>query len=109
LGPASGGGGRQSYLDDRNVIVTSWQAGDGELELTDAMLSPNDSRPAGGEAKRVLMRRLRCKHGSVRCAMELTPRGDFAAGLVTLPVPGGLELRVAGCALGLWTTSGREG
>jgi hypothetical protein len=36
--------------------------------------------------------------------MELMPRDDFAPGLVTSRVPGGLELRVAGFTLRLWTS-----
>jgi GH15 family glucan-1,4-alpha-glucosidase len=104
LGPASGAAGHQRYIDDNNVLVTIWQSADGELELTDAMLSPNVSRPSGEEGHRTLLRRLRCKRGSVTCAMELMPRDDFAPGLVTSRVPGGLELRVAGFALRLWTS-----
>ena len=104
LGPTGGAAGHQRYVDDNNVLVTIWQSADGELELTDAMLSPNASRPSGEEGRRTLLRRLRCKRGSVTCAMELMPRDDFAPGLVTSRVPGGLELRVAGFALGLWTS-----
>ncbi|MBV8505705.1 MAG: glycoside hydrolase family 15 protein [Alphaproteobacteria bacterium] len=104
LGPASGAAGDQCYVDDNNVLVTTWQSADGELELTDAMLSPDTSRPSGEERRRTLLRRLCCKRGSITCTMELTPCGDFAPGLVTSRVPGGLELRVAGFALGLWTS-----
>ena len=100
----SGAAGHQRYVDDNNVLVTTWQSADGELELTDAMLSPDASRPSGDEGRRTLLRRLRCKRGSATCAMELMPRDDFAPGLVTSRVPGGLELRVAGFALGLWTS-----
>ena len=101
---ASGAAGHQRYVDDNNVLVTTWQSADGELELTDAMLSPEASRPSGDEGRRTLLRRLRCKRGSAACAMELMPRDDFAPGLVTSRVPGGVELRVAGFALGLWTS-----
>jgi GH15 family glucan-1,4-alpha-glucosidase len=104
LGPASAAAGHQCYVDDNNVLMTTWQSGDGELELTDAMLAPQASRLSGDEGCRTLLRRLRCKRGSVTCAMELMPRDNFAPGLVTSPVPGGLELRVAGFALGLWTS-----
>jgi GH15 family glucan-1,4-alpha-glucosidase len=104
LRPQRAGAGRQSYRRDSNVLVTTWQDDNGEVELTDAMLSPDDRRPAGGEAKRVLLRRLRCRQGSARCAMQLTPVGDFTPGLAISPMPGGLELRVARLALGLWTS-----
>ena len=38
--PTSGTAGHQRYADDSNVLVTTWQSADGELELTDAMLRP---------------------------------------------------------------------
>ena len=109
LGPTAtgqdgGAAGHQCYVDDNNVLVTTWQSTDGELELTDAMLAPNAWRPSGDEGRRTLLRRLRCKRGSATCIMELMPRDDFAPGLVTSRVTGGLELRVAGFALGLWTS-----
>ena len=104
LGPESAVAGRQSYLRDSNVLVTAWHDGDGEIELTDAMLSPADRRPPEGEAKRVLLRRLRCRRGSARCAMRLMPVGDFTAGFAAAPVAGGLELKLPGLALGLWTS-----
>jgi GH15 family glucan-1,4-alpha-glucosidase len=36
--------------------------------------------------------------------MRLSPAGDFAPGFVAAALPGGLELRIAGFALGLWTS-----
>jgi GH15 family glucan-1,4-alpha-glucosidase len=104
LGPERAGVGRQCYLPDSNILVTTWQDGEGEIELTDAMLSPDDRRPADAEGKRVLLRRLRCRRGSVRCAMRLIPAGDFAPGFTTSPMPGGLGLQVADFVLGLWTS-----
>ena len=104
LGPTNGAAGRPSYLGDSNILVTTWRSADSEIELTDAMLSPGNSRPAEREGERVLLRRLRCVRGSMPCAMELTPRDNFAPGVAVSPVPGGLELRVGGFALGLWTS-----
>jgi alpha,alpha-trehalase len=54
LGPTSGAAGYQCYVADNNVLVTTWQSADGELELTDAMLLPNGSRPSGEEGRRTL-------------------------------------------------------
>ncbi|MBV9814848.1 MAG: glycoside hydrolase family 15 protein [Alphaproteobacteria bacterium] len=104
LGPADASTGRSSYIPDSNVLVTTWTSPEGEIELTDAMLSPDVSRPPDGEQKRTSVRRLVCTRGSVVCAMELMPRAGFAPGLIVSPVPGGLELRVAGFALGLWAS-----
>jgi GH15 family glucan-1,4-alpha-glucosidase len=104
LGPASVTAGRQSYLTRNNVLVTRWHTADCELELTDTMLLPGDSRSATDDSRRALLRRLRCGRGSAQCTMELAPRDGFTPGLVISRVPGGLELRVAGQALGLWTS-----
>jgi alpha,alpha-trehalase len=104
LGPAGTSQGEQSYLARNNVLVTRWHSADCELELTDAMLLPRGSQSV--DSRRALLRRLRCRRGSAQCAMELAPRDDFAPGLVVSKVAGGFELRVAGQALGLWT-SGR--
>ena len=104
LGPTNANAGRQSYHGETNVLVTNWQMSRGDIELTDAMICPESARPAIGEGKRTLLRRLRCLRGSVECTMQLMPRDDFAKSAVSSPVPGGLELRVGGLALGLWTS-----
>jgi GH15 family glucan-1,4-alpha-glucosidase len=104
LGPAAACFGRQYYLRSSNALVTSWESADSDLELTDAMLSPEHRRMEGGEVQRTLLRRLRCRRGSVSCVIELSPGDDFGSGLVTSSVPEGLELRIAGLALGLWTS-----
>lgn len=104
LGPADICFGRQYYLGSSNVLVTSWRSIDSDLELTDAMLSPEHRRTEGCEVQRTLLRRLRCQRGSVQCVIDLAPRDDFDSGPVTSPVPEGLELRIAGLALGLWTS-----
>ncbi len=103
LGPANGIAGSQAYVEASNVLVTHWRSSEGELELTDAMPWPGDTRPAADAGRRVLLRRLRCRRGAVHCVMEIAPRDDFGAGPVISPVTGGLQLRLAGQALGLWT------
>src|SRR5690349_12542233 len=55
LGPAGGAAGRQCYLRDTNLLVTTWQGANGEIELTDAMLSPDNARPSGDEGKRIVL------------------------------------------------------
>jgi GH15 family glucan-1,4-alpha-glucosidase len=104
LGPLSGVAGRQSYAGDNNLLVTTWEKDDSELELTDAMLWPTGARPSNGECRRLLVRRLRCRRGSVVCAMRLISRDDFASDFSVSSVPGGQELKAAGLALGLWTS-----
>ena len=68
------------------------------------MLLPRNAGAARDGQHGMLLRRLCCRRGTALCKMQLAPRDNFAAGPVTSPVPGGLELRVAGLAFGLWTS-----
>jgi GH15 family glucan-1,4-alpha-glucosidase len=104
LGPANGREGRQRYIEETNVAVTQWDATGGALELTDAMLLPQGNRRAVEQDHRALLRRLRCRSGSVDCVLELRPRDQFGATPIVARVAGGCELRVAGQALSLWTS-----
>lgn len=104
LGPASGGEGRQKYIEETNVAVTQWDADSGALELTDAMLMPQGNRRVEEQNHRALLRRLRCRSGAVDCLLELQPRDQFGAAPTLSPVEGGCELRVAGRALSLWAS-----
>ncbi|MBV8334517.1 MAG: hypothetical protein JO358_03535 [Alphaproteobacteria bacterium] len=104
LGPERAIAGRQSYFDKNNVLVTRWDSADCELELIDAMLLPGGARAAADENRRTLLRRLCCRRGLAHCIMDLVPRADFGPGDAVSRVPGGLELRLAGQALGLWTS-----
>jgi Domain of unknown function (DUF5911) len=104
LGPAEASNGSVSYIDNTNVAVTRWQSEAGDLELTDAMLLPKPDPGAGERGQVTLLRRLCCRRGAAECVMELAPRDQFGAAPIVKPVPGGWELRLAGKALGLWTT-----
>jgi GH15 family glucan-1,4-alpha-glucosidase len=104
LGPASSREGCQKYIEETNVAVTQWNVDGGEIELTDAMLLPQGNRRAEEQDHRALLRRLRCRGVSFDCVFELQPRDQFGAAPTLSPVGGGCELRVAGRALGLWTS-----
>ena len=104
LGPASGREGCQKYIEETNVAATRWDADGGKIELTDAMLLPQGNRRAEEQDYRALLRRLRCRSGSVDCVLELQPRDRFGATPIVARVAGGCELRVAGKALSLWTS-----
>ncbi|HVV17273.1 MAG TPA: glycoside hydrolase family 15 protein [Polyangia bacterium] len=79
LGPARLRQGRQRYEGDTAVLTTEWQIDGGRLELTDAMLWPEDQRTNGRDGERVLLRRLRCHGGSVDCVSSLRPSPEAAA------------------------------
>ncbi len=108
LGPAEPALGRQHYLGDSMVLVTSWTSGSAELELTDAMALPQAERPAGQEARRVLLRRLRCTRGEADCTLDLSPRAHFGVAGTVEPVPGGAVFQVGDWALELWANRAVE-
>jgi GH15 family glucan-1,4-alpha-glucosidase len=108
LGPAIEAAGSQRYLQYNNVLLTSWQSQDSEVELTDAMMLSADAWLPQQPQRQGLLRRLHCLRGAVSCRMELIARDGFGPGCIISPVPGGLELRVAGFAMGLWTSHAVE-
>ena len=103
FGPAVPVAGTQRYLDDSAALVTTWDVAEGTLELTDAMASPGDDRPADAAEERAVLRRLRCTRGEVHCLLDLHPRADFAAPVPLALIAGGVALAVGERALHLWT------
>lgn len=81
IGPATSLGGAQRYQPGSTTLVTTWDLSGGQLELTDTMAWPWDERQEseGGPDGRVIVRRLRCTHGSVRIQLDYRPRKDFDA------------------------------
>lgn len=102
LGPRALNFGHQRYLDDSAVLLTRWQDEGAVLELTDAMLWPENDRAAGREGRRVLLRRLRCVSGKAVCAMRFAPRRDFAALARMGPAGSGFARGLGGPRLVLW-------
>ncbi|HJU20246.1 MAG TPA: glycoside hydrolase family 15 protein [Stellaceae bacterium] len=102
LGPKGLNFGKQSYLGDSAVLVTHWEEEGAVLELTDAMLWPENNRSAGREDRRVLLRRLRCLEGTAQCTMHLEPRRDFGEPAQVSRDAAGGEFVLDGLRLGLW-------
>ncbi|MDP9350451.1 MAG: glycoside hydrolase family 15 protein [Chloroflexota bacterium] len=105
LGPALPALGRQRYLENSAVLITSWSTDDWELELTDAMLWPQDKRAERDDESRAVLRRLRCVRGEADCVLALQPRDNFGGAASCTPRDRGLSLRVGDHTLGLWTSS----
>ena len=99
LGPAEAVIGTQSYVADTAVLSTRWELPDGIVELTDAMLWPENDRPPEYCDRRTIIRRLRGIRGAVRCLSIITARPDFNASAVTTPNRFALIPRVS--AIGL--------
>src|SRR5215218_4137689 len=79
MGPQHPALGRQRYLGETSVLLTTWETDTGILMLTDAMAWPWDDRRAdqGGRDGRVVLRRLRCEQGEVQAVVDFQPRRDF--------------------------------
>lgn len=104
IGPEHHVLGRQQYLGETAVLVTSWEMATGTLTLTDAMAWPWDDRGAehGGPNGRVVLRRLRCEQGEARAVIDCRPRPDFDQVPSIAAGPAGAMTAVAGRDLTLW-------
>ncbi|MDP8922203.1 MAG: glycoside hydrolase family 15 protein [Chloroflexota bacterium] len=102
-GPVAATLGRQRYLDDSATLVTHWADDKGELELTDAMAWPGGERGPGREDQRVVLRRVRCTRGGVRCAIVVRPRDDFGAPGPLTPTRDGFRVAVGRQLVEIWS------
>ena len=93
------------YVEDTNVLVTTWEASHGVLEVTDCMpIGPFDpARPAVVDSRYAVLRRVRCTQGRVTAQVRVTPRFEYALVVPRLRTPtpevadfvgGGSALRV---------------
>ena len=77
----AGGETSRRYIEDTNVLVTTFRTETGELEVTDCMpvaqAVPAD--PAGARAGHAILRRARCTSGHVTVAVEIAPRFEYAS------------------------------
>ncbi|TMT81672.1 glycoside hydrolase family 15 protein [Haloterrigena sp. H1] len=78
---------KQQYLDDTNVLETTFQTLGGTVTVTDFL------PPAGqvDQPKQVLYRKVTCTNGDVDLAIDLEPQFDYGRAETTLePVDGGV-------------------
>jgi GH15 family glucan-1,4-alpha-glucosidase len=101
LGPAASVLGDQRYMPDTAVLTTRWEQPDGVVDLTDAMLWPENDRPPEHRDRRTILRRLRGLRGKVRCLGSISPRPDFQAPAVA--APNGFALEPDGVLLAVWS------
>ncbi len=84
------------YLDGTMVLETTFTTTTGTVTLQDgyAIGALEDDHELGAQAPGVLVRRVTCREGSVRLALEYAPRPEF--GLIApllSPIDGGLRAR----------------
>lgn len=86
----------RSYLDPTMVVETRFVTADGTLVVTDALATGRSDDPhrLGASAPRVLIRSVRCEHGSVEAEIEFRPRPEYGLVVPLLSVePGGVRVR----------------
>ena len=87
---------RRSYADGSLVLRTTFQGGEGEATLTDALATgPNERGHAlGMEAPGALLRRVECTRGRIRLALGFSPRPEYGLVHPVLePCEGGVRSR----------------
>lgn len=100
--------GTQRYLDHTPAVVTSWTTETGELEVMDLMLWPEEQRQRDRQARRVLVRRLRCTSGKMACTLHIRPRRAFDDALPVEQTPGGFVFPCEDGMLGFWVSCSLE-
>lgn len=72
---------RRSYVEDTNVLVTTFTQQGGALELTDCMpiIDSGDDNPSSVAARHRILRRARCTGGTVEVTAEVSPRFEYAS------------------------------
>ncbi|QRN96481.1 glycoside hydrolase family 15 protein [Archangium violaceum] len=99
---------RRRYLDDTNVLITTFTTPTGVLEVTDCM----PVRLALARSSRVgtrhsLLRRLRCVGGEVTARVVVAPRFEYGAFVPHIRLTSPRTAELVGGADALWVTATR--
>ncbi|MBN1209193.1 MAG: glycoside hydrolase family 15 protein [Myxococcaceae bacterium] len=96
------------YLDDTNVLVTTFTTPTGVLELTDCMpiRRGREHSPSVG-TRYSLLRRLRCLGGQVPTRVVVAPRFEYGAFVPRIRLTSPLTAELVGGADALWVTATR--
>ena len=99
---------RRQYLDDTNVLVTTFTTATGVLEVTDCMpVHPRPSGHARGGSRHALLRRLRCTTGMVEARVVVAPRFEYGAFVPQVRLTSPRTAELVGGADALWVTATR--
>jgi GH15 family glucan-1,4-alpha-glucosidase len=76
----------RAYLDETNVLQTTWRSDEGELEVVDCMpiAMDDDGRPLPLHG---VLRRLECTSGRITTQVRVTPRFEYALVVPRLRTP----------------------
>ncbi len=96
------------YLEDTNVLVTTWAGAGGTLEVTDCMpVGPWDpARPGAVTTYHSVLRRVQCLEGPVTAKVRITPRFEYGLVVPRLRAlsPGAAEFMGGASALSVRST-----
>ncbi len=104
LGPSRMLQGEQRYQEDSLVLETHWELEEGALVLSDTLLWPETERAPEQQQSRVVVRRLRCTRGKVRCEFDLQPAYNCESpSRAFTSYASGWSLTVAELSLRVWS------
>ena len=86
---------KQAYLEDTNILQTTFQSESGTVVLTDFMpVIEGSYSDASGIVVRAILRKIECTSGSVEMQVDFKPRFDYARTMPDLRlVDSGIEAR----------------
>lgn len=98
---------RREYLEDTNVLITTFECERGVLELTDCMpVQPFDrNEPVKVRNYSSILRRLRCIEGEVEAHVEVAPRFEYAAFVPRFRLTSDNTGEIVGGADALWVSA----
>jgi GH15 family glucan-1,4-alpha-glucosidase len=96
------------YLEDTNVVETTFTTPTGVLEVTDCMpVRPGSARNPRVGARHSLLRRVRCVGGEVRTRVVVAPRFEYGAFVPRIRLLSPQAAELVGGADALWVTATR--
>lgn len=95
------------YIEDTNVLVTSFECARGVLELTDCMpVEPLDpAEPTQVRPHHSILRRLVCVEGEVTAKVAVAPRFEYGLFVPRFRVTSERTAEIVGGADAIWVTS----
>ena len=99
----------RAYLDDTNVLTTTFVCEDGVLEVTDCMPVGrfDASQPASVRAGHAILRRLRCTDGAVGVEVSVAPRFEYGRFVPRHRLTSEQTAEIVGGADAIWVTATR--
>ncbi|WNG43456.1 glycoside hydrolase family 15 protein [Archangium minus] len=99
---------KRRYIDDTNVLITTFTTPTGVLEVTDCMpIRTGLARSSRVGTRHSLLRRLRCTSGEVHARLVLAPRFEYGAFVPRIRLTSPQTAELVGGADALWVTATR--